>query len=152
MKKFIITLACFSALLLLMCAVIEVGLLFRPNVYAYKRQYMENHLNDIRVLLLGSSHVEEAVKPELIGEGTFNLAISARLKEYDAALAEMYVPRMEKLEVLVMPVDYTNLPLHAYQVYGHSHRSDMVLVRDIELETQFYVTFLEQQYTGITGM
>jgi hypothetical protein len=108
MKKFIITLTCFSALLLLMCAVIEVGLLFRPNVYAYKRQYMENHLNDIRVLLLGSSHVEEAVKPELIGEGTFNLAISARLKEYDAALAEMYVPRMEKLEVLVMPVDYTN--------------------------------------------
>ena len=108
MKKFIITLICFSALLLLMCTAIEIGLLFRPNVYAYKRQYMENHLNDIRVLLLGSSHVEEAVKPELIGEGTFNLAISARLKEYDAALAEMYVPRMEKLEVLVMPVDYTN--------------------------------------------
>jgi len=68
---------------------------------------MEDHLNDIRVLLLGSSHIEEAVKPELVGEGTFNLAISARLKEYDAALAEIYVPRMKHLEVVVMPVDYT---------------------------------------------
>lgn len=108
MKRFIISLTCFAVLLLLMSAVIEVGLLFRPNVYSYKKQYMENHLNDIHVLLLGSSHVEEAVKPELIGEGTFNLAISARLKEYDAALAEMYVPRMDSLEVLVMPIDYTN--------------------------------------------
>ena len=108
MKKFIITLTCFTIFLVLMSAVIEIGLLFRPNIYSYKRQYMEDHLNDIRVLLLGSSHIEEAVKPELVGEGTFNLAISARLKEYDAALAEMYVPRMDSLEVLVMPIDYTN--------------------------------------------
>lgn len=91
-----------------MATVIEVGLLYRPNIYSYKRQYMDDHLGDIRVLLLGSSHIEEAVKPELVGEGTFNLAISARMKEYDAALAEMYVPRMERLEVVVMPIDYTN--------------------------------------------
>ena len=108
MKKFIISLSCFATLLVLMIAIIEVALLYRPNIYAYKHQYMEAHLNDIKVLLLGSSHIEEAVKPEMIGEGTFNLAISARLKEYDAALAEMYVPRMDSLKVLVMPVDYTN--------------------------------------------
>ena len=108
MKKFILTLTCFAVLLLLMTTIIEVGLLYRPNIYSYKRQYMEDHLNDIRVLLLGSSHIEEAVKPELVGEGTFNLAISARMKEYDAALAEMYVPRMDNLEVVVMPIDYTN--------------------------------------------
>ena len=107
MKKFIITLAGFAAILLLMSAVIEVGLLYRPNIYAYKRQYVEDHLNDIRVLLLGSSHIEEAVKPELVGEGIFNMAISARLKEYDGALAEMFVPRMKNLEAVVMPVDYT---------------------------------------------
>lgn len=108
MKKFLLVLASFTALLLLMCIVIEVALLFRPNVYAYKRQYMDEHQKDIKILLLGSSHIEEAVKPELVGEGTFNLAISARLKEYDAALAEKYVPHMDSLKVIVMAVDYTN--------------------------------------------
>lgn len=108
MKQFLKTIFGFGALLLILCIFIEVALLFRPNVYAYKHQYMEDHLQDIQVLLLGSSHIEEAVKPELVGGGTFNLAISARLKEYDAALAEMYVPRMNNLRVIVMAVDYTN--------------------------------------------
>ena len=108
MKKFIVTLSCFAILVFMMSAVIEIGLLYRPNIYSYKKQYVEDHLNDIKVLLLGSSHIEEAVKPELVGKGTFNLAISARLKEYDAALAEMFVPRMDSLQVVLMPIDYTN--------------------------------------------
>lgn len=92
----------------MMCIIVEVALLFRPNIYSYKHNYVEQHLQDIKVLLLGSSHIEEAVKPELVGEGTFNLAISARLREYDTALAEMYVPRMDSLVAVVLPIDYTN--------------------------------------------
>ena len=108
MKKFLTTIAGFGILLLLMCVIIEVALLFRPNIYAYKSEYMQTHHKDIKVLLLGSSHIEEAVKPELVGDGTFNLAISARLRQYDVALAEMYVPRMDSLKTVVVPVDYTN--------------------------------------------
>lgn len=107
MKKFLITISAFGALMLLMFAIIEVGLLYRPNVYSYKRQYVENHLNDIRVLLLGSSHVEEGVNPALLGEGAFNMAISARLNEYDAAIAEKYVPQMPNLKAVVMHMDYS---------------------------------------------
>ena len=108
MKKFLTNLLGFSILAFLMFAVIEVALLYRPNIYSYKRQYMEDHCKEIRVLLLGSSHIEEAVKPEMVGNGVFNLAISARTREYDAALAEMYVPRMDSLQAVVMPVDYTS--------------------------------------------
>ena len=108
MKKFIITLSEFGVLLLLMCIVIEIGLLSRPNVYAYKRQYVEDHQKQIKVLLLGSSHIEEGVNPALLGDGAFNLAISARLSEYDAALAEKYVPGMDSLQAVIMPMDYSN--------------------------------------------
>lgn len=90
-----------------MLVAIEIGLLYRPNVYSYKRQYVEDHQKDIKVLLLGSSQIEEGVNTSLLGEGTFNLAISARLSEYDAALAEKYVPGMERLEAVVMPMDYS---------------------------------------------
>ena len=107
MKRFILSLSGFAAILLVIMIAIEVGLLYRPNVYAYKRQYLDTHANDIKVLLLGSSHIEEGIRPELIGEGTFNLAISARLKEYDAELAKMYVPQMKNLQTIVLPLDYT---------------------------------------------
>lgn len=107
MKKFLITISKFGALLLLLCVIIEVGLLYRPNIYAYKYQYMQKHVNDIRILLLGSSHVEEGVNPALLGPGAFNLAISARLNEYNAALAEKFVPEMSRLEVVVVPMDYS---------------------------------------------
>ena len=40
MKQFLTTIAKFGVLLLIMCAIIEVALLFRPNIYAYKSQYM----------------------------------------------------------------------------------------------------------------
>lgn len=108
MRKFIITLSCFSAIVLILFVIIEVGLFFRPNIYSYKYQYAKLHQKDIKVLLLGSSHIEEGIKPELIGQGTFNMAISARLKEYDAALAEELVPQLDSLQAIVMPVDYTN--------------------------------------------
>ena len=107
MKQFLITLSKFGALLLIMLIAIEVGLLYRPNVYSYKRQYVEDHQKDIKVLLLGSSHVEEGVNPALLGEGAFNMAISARLNEYDAALAEKYVPGMDSLEAVIMHMDYS---------------------------------------------
>ena len=51
MKQFLITLSKFGALLLVMLIAIEVGLLYRPNVYSYKRQYVEDHQKDIKVLL-----------------------------------------------------------------------------------------------------
>ena len=107
MKQFLITLSKFGALLLVMLIAIEVGLLYRPNVYSYKRQYVEEHQKDIKVLLLGSSHVEEGINPALLGEGAFNMAISARLNEYDAAIAEKYVPGMDSLEAVIMHMDYS---------------------------------------------
>lgn len=107
MKKFLTTIAKFGAVLLFLCVIIEIALLHRPNIYAYKYHYIEDHLNDIRILLLGSSHIEEGVMPELLGDDAFNLAISARLNEYDAALAEKYVPQMDSLKVVVMHIDYS---------------------------------------------
>ena len=47
--------------------VIEVLLLYIPNEYSYKRDYMEQHINDIECLLLGNSHIVEALDPSCMG-------------------------------------------------------------------------------------
>ena len=106
MRKFIHNVTIFGIILLLMNVAIEFLLFLRPNEYSYKRAYVEEHFNDISCLLLGNSHIDRALNPEILGEGVFNMAIAGKWPIYDAELAKKYVPQMNQLKVLVMPLDY----------------------------------------------
>lgn len=106
MKKFIRNITIIGIILLLINIAIEFLLFLRPNIYSYKRAYVEEHINDIRCLLLGNSHIANALKPNLLGNDVFNMAISGRNIVYDIELAKRYVPQMTQLEILIMPFDY----------------------------------------------
>lgn len=106
MKKFIHNITIIGIILLLINIAIEFLLFLRPNEYSYKRAYVEEHINDIRCLLLGNSHINHALKPNILGNGVFNMAIAGRNIVYDIELAKRYVPQMTQLEILIMPFDY----------------------------------------------
>lgn len=106
MKKFIHNITIIGIILLLINIAIEFLLFLRPNQYSYKRMYVEEHINDIRCLLLGNSHIANALKPNILGNGVFNMAISSRNIVYDIELAKRYVPQMTQLEILIMPFNY----------------------------------------------
>lgn len=95
-------------MLLLINIAIEFLLFLRPNQYSYKRMYVEEHINDIRCLLLGNSHIENALKPNILGNGIFNMATLGRSVVYDVELAKRYVPQMNQLKVIIIPIDYKN--------------------------------------------
>ena len=107
MKKYIYKITIWGIILLLINIAIELLLFLRPNQYSYKREYVEEHINDIRCLLLGNSHIEIALKPDILGNGVFNMAIAGRNLIYDMELAKRYVPQMNQLKVIVIPIDYT---------------------------------------------
>ena len=111
MKKFLINISAICCLVLLMFVGVEFLLLTQTNIYSYKRQYIENHINDIEILFLGNSHIEEAVKPELVGKNAFNMAISGRGVVYDVEIAKRYIPKMQNLKVVFMPLDYPKFSL-----------------------------------------
>ena len=111
MKKFINGTLVFALTFVLACLVVELLLLFKTNHYSYKRDYLEQHLGDISVLLLGNSHIEEGLQPQLIGDSSFNMAILGRTTVYDVELAKRYLPQMEHLKVVVMPLDYNDFYL-----------------------------------------
>lgn len=106
MKRFIHNITILGIILLLINIAIEFLLFLRPNEYSYKRAYVEEHINDIRCLLLGNSHIVHALKPNILGNGVFNIAIGGRSIVYDIELAKRYVPQMKQLELLIMPLDY----------------------------------------------
>lgn len=119
MRKFLLKLALFSTLALLLLATIEVALLFIPNTYSYKRVYLEKHINDINILLMGSSYIEEGVRPEIIGDGCFNIAISGRDIVFDAEIAKKYFSKMNQLKIVLLPLDYSKFE------FGRGHKNPL---------------------------
>lgn len=106
MKKFIHHITTFGIILLFISIAIEFLLFLRPNTYSYKRMYVEDHINDIRCLLLGNSHIDRALNPNILGNGVFNMAIDGRDLVYDIELAKRYVPKMNQLRVIIIPLEY----------------------------------------------
>lgn len=107
MKRFIHNITIWGIMLLLINIAIEYLLFLRPNTYSYKRMYVEEHIDDIRCLLLGNSHIDRALKPDILGNGVFNMAIAGRNIVYDIELAKRYVPQMNQLELLIIPLEYS---------------------------------------------
>lgn len=77
-----------------------------PNHYSNKYNYVEAHKDSLRILLMGNSYAENSINPAEIGEGTFDLAVSARWIFYDKQLLEDFVPRMSNLQAVVFPMGY----------------------------------------------
>ena len=119
MRKFLIKSALFSTLVLLLLATIEVALLFIPNTYSYKRDYLEKHINDINILLMGNSYIEEGICPDIIGEGCFNIAISGRDIVFDAEIAKKYFSKMNRLKIVLLPLDYSKFE------FGRGHKNPL---------------------------
>lgn len=132
MRKFLVKLALFSTLALLILATIEVALLFIPNTYSYKRDYLEKHINDIIILLMGSSYIEEGVCPEIIGDGCFNIAIAGRNIVFDVEIAQKYFPKMNHLEIVILPLDYSLFE------FGRGHKNPLDTRIDLDRMTDTY--------------
>lgn len=106
MKAFLFNFIILSILLLATSAFVEYLLLFQTNPYSYKHKYVMTHLDDLQILLMGNSHIQDGVIPDSIGYGAFNTAIAGRLPYYDAQLLKQYLPKMKNIRVVVMPLDY----------------------------------------------
>lgn len=131
MRKFLLSILCFGTLCLAAMFLVELYLLKVPNRYSYKYNYIEDHKDEIQVLLLGSCHIEDDLDPKLLGPHTFNAAISGREEVYDAELVKQFVPRMKNLKVLVMPLEYRDFAM------GRGHENP----RDLKTHGEFASTF-----------
>ncbi len=106
MKKFLLKLLGLLLILLVISIAIEVLLLYKTNIYSYKHQYVLSHKDEIKVLVMGNSHILYSIIPDSVGDGVFNHAIPARPVYYDVELIKQYVPLLNNLEVVIMPLDY----------------------------------------------
>ena len=113
MKKFIYSISRFSLVAFVIFLALECLSFAFPNEYSYKRNYVEDNSDRIKILILGHSHAGKGINPEAFGDSVFNMAMSGRIHFYDAVLAERYVSRLKNLKCVIWPLGYS-FEYHSY--------------------------------------
>lgn len=98
--------------------------------YSQKKYELESQLEQIEVLILGSSNAYYGINPEFFSTKGFNLAYRAQWPYYDQKFVEKYIHRMPNLKLVLFSVNYFTLgtqPLEAADAwrihfYAQYHR------------------------------
>ncbi len=96
----------FFLILSCVCIGVELYLLTVPNQYSYKKNYLENHGDRIKVLILGHSQTVNGIIPDVLGDSVFNMATQGRYVYYDAEIAKRWLHLLPNLECVIWPLGY----------------------------------------------
>ncbi|MBL6444753.1 hypothetical protein JMN32_00425 [Fulvivirga sp. 29W222] len=109
MRKFLINLLLFFVPLIVIYISLEVINRKIPNEYSAKIKNFEDEINNIEVLVFGSSHALRAVNPEFIDYYTYNMAMVSQTLQLDYAVFEKYKEELKNLKVLVLTISHFTL-------------------------------------------
>lgn len=84
----------------------EVFYSHKSNMMTYQYDYLEQHPDRIKTLIMGHSQSAYGINPYAMGDSTFNLAISGRIIHFDALLLKKYIDRMTNLKAVIYPMHY----------------------------------------------
>ncbi len=88
---------------------LEIALRAMPNDYKVKSAYLEEHAEEIEVLILGSSHAYYGIDPEYFSDPCFNAAFYSQTLRYDLEIVKKYQSRFEHLNTIILPISYFSL-------------------------------------------
>ena len=108
MKKFLRHIALFLLPLLIIAVALEFVAESIPNSYTYKRDYLKQHGQQIRTLLLGSSNAYDGLNPTVL-PNAFNLSNSSQTLEDDYRLLAKCIDSMDSLQTVIVGLGYHSL-------------------------------------------
>lgn len=79
------------------------------NETTYKRDYIRQHAEGIKTLLMGHSQFEASFNPHVLGDSVFMSSQMGRGLYYDVEMARRCVPTMPNLKALVYPIYIGNM-------------------------------------------
>ena len=88
----------------------EIKLNNYPSNFNIKAKYLQNNLDSIELLVLGTSHNANAINPELIKQfKVSNIAIGGQTLKIDSFLLNKFINKLPNLKVAVIELSYHSL-------------------------------------------
>lgn len=110
MRRFLCKILLYVLPIFLGAIILELIVEHIPNSYTYKRVYMDRYADSICTLVLGHSCAYDGIDAEIL-PSAFNLANSSQCFEDDYRLLVKYLPVMDSLKMVVLPVSYSSLQM-----------------------------------------
>ncbi len=104
MKHFLRDILYTSLFCTFLIIVLEYAIYKTPNEYSYKNWYMIEKADEIKVLLLGNSLFANSLDPNELGDSVFDGATDGRKLYYDVEIMKKYVPQMNNLKIVLIPL------------------------------------------------
>lgn len=101
MKRFLCYVSLFASVLVVLAGVTEYMIRQVPNAFVYKRQLLETKGAAMRTLILGNSIVDYGINPAILGDSTYNVALSGQWLRFNRQLLERYIDRLPRLRHVV---------------------------------------------------
>lgn len=89
--------------------VIELLLRNIPNDYKVKKHYLDRHVQNIEVLILGNSHFYRGINPAYITLPAFNASYVSQSLDIDAGIYKKYRDSLTHLKYLILNVSHLSL-------------------------------------------
>jgi len=112
MRLFLIKIFSLSVLISSLLVGFEIALRKIPNNYSYKNQYLNDHADELELLIFGNSHAYRGINPESLNYQSFNLAYISQSLNLDEQIFNKYKYRFNNLKYLVVNVSYPSLFLN----------------------------------------
>ena len=109
MRKFIIKLILVISPFIIIALPMEYFLRQVPNDYIYKSNYLDEHSNEIEVLILGGSHSYFGINPDYFTAKAFNAGNVSQPLNIDFKLLEKYQNNFKNLKAIIIPMSYPSL-------------------------------------------
>lgn len=84
--------------------------------YSTKADYLKEHHDKIKTLVIGHSLGEAGFNTHVLGDSAYCFAMSGRVLHFDMKLMERYLPTLENLSAVVLPLHYN---LHPYSRFDN---------------------------------
>lgn len=106
MKKFLLKLFIFVALLAGVLILFEIGFRQKPTIFKNKYKGLSQNASQIEVLILGHSHSLEGVDPREFSQRTYNMAVGLQNVYYDDYILSKFIDRMDSLKFVIIPTSF----------------------------------------------
>lgn len=107
-KKFFIRVCIFLTPVVVFVALTEYGVRQLPSSPAIIGSYLEEHGQDIEVLVLGASQQQAAINPAYMSKTTLNLASGHQDYSDDYDLLSQLHPRLPKLQTVILAMTFAH--------------------------------------------
>jgi hypothetical protein len=138
MFKFILKVFAFSLPLLILGGITEYQANFISNNYKTKRARLDEKVGAAQVIITGSSHAYNAVKPGLLGVPTVTIAYPGQDIYYDTRILLKYLPQAANTRLVIITISYHSLEYSMENSVWGSHISFYKKFWEIDHETPVF--------------